>query len=69
MRATERLVDSPACLVADANALGGNLERILKAAGQDVPTSKPILEINVSHPIVKRLRDGCLEGDWTRAER
>jgi molecular chaperone HtpG len=63
VRKTERLTDSPACLVGDQHGLGTNLERILKAAGQNVPGSKPVLEINPGHPIVQRLRE---EGDETR---
>jgi molecular chaperone HtpG len=57
VRATLRLTESPACLVADENDLSANLQRMLKAAGQKVPTSKPILEINPHHPLVARLRD------------
>jgi molecular chaperone HtpG len=56
VRVTHRLTGSPACLVADSNDLGGHLQRMLKAAGQSVPTSKPILEINPQHPIVQRLK-------------
>ena len=56
VRVTHRLTDSPACLVADANDLSGNLERILKAAGQKVPNSKPILEINPGHPLIAKLK-------------
>ncbi|HEY0064191.1 MAG TPA: molecular chaperone HtpG, partial [Telluria sp.] len=52
VRVTFRLTDSPACLVADENELSGNLLRMLKAAGQDAPESKPILEINPDHPLV-----------------
>ncbi|WP_036302419.1 molecular chaperone HtpG [Methylotenera sp. L2L1] len=55
VRVTHRLTDSPACLVSDAQDLSGNLARILKAAGQNAPESKPILEINPSHKLVKRL--------------
>lgn len=55
VRVTHRLTDSPACLVSDAQDLSGNLARILKAAGQNAPDSKPILEINPSHKLVKRL--------------
>jgi molecular chaperone HtpG len=55
VRVTHRLTDSPACLVSDAQDLSGNLARILKAAGQNAPTSKPILEINPSHKLIKRL--------------
>ena len=57
VRVTNRLTDSPACLVADEHDMGMNLARILKAAGQEAPPSKPILEINPSHPVVKRLED------------
>ena len=69
VRTTERLTDSPACLVSDSHGLGTNLERILKAAGQQVPDSKPILEINAAHPIVKRLKneaDDTRFADWSR---
>ena len=56
VRVTHRLTDSPACLVSDEHGMSTNLERLLKAAGQNVPTSKPILEINPAHPIVERLK-------------
>ncbi len=55
VKISHRLTDSPACIVADENDLGGHMQRLLKAAGQEVPTSKPILEINPKHPIVKTL--------------
>jgi molecular chaperone HtpG len=57
VRVTHRLTDSPACLVSDANDLSGNLARMLKAAGQTAPESKPILEINPGHKLVKRLEN------------
>ena len=69
VRVTHRLTDSPACLVADAHAMGMNLERLLKAAGQSVPGSKPILEINPQHPLVQRLKyesEGTRFEDWSR---
>ncbi len=56
VRVTHRLTDSPSCIVADEHDLGGNLARILKAAGQQAPESKPILEINPKHPAVQRLK-------------
>ena len=56
VRVTMRLTESPACLVADEHDIGGNLARILKAAGQKAPESAPILEINPSHPIVLLLK-------------
>jgi molecular chaperone HtpG len=56
VRVTHRLTDSPACLVAGEHDLSGNLARILKAAGQKAPESKPILEVNPEHRLVKRLK-------------
>ena len=69
VRVTHRLTDSPACLVADAHDMSGNLARLLKAAGQEAPVSKPILEINPQHPVVQRLRaeaqrEGGKFDDW-----
>ena len=66
VRITFRLTDSPACLVADDNELSGNLMRMLKAAGQSAPESKPILEINPDHPLVQRLKpDDAKFDDWS----
>ncbi|MBK6958852.1 MAG: molecular chaperone HtpG [Nitrosomonas sp.] len=56
VRVTFRLIESPACLVADTFDMGGNLERLLKSAGQKVQHAKPILEINPNHPMVQRLK-------------
>ena len=67
VRITHRLTDSPACLVSEEHDLGTNLERILKEAGQEVPKSKPILEINPEHPMVIRLNgktDSAEINDW-----
>ncbi|PTQ87578.1 molecular chaperone HtpG [Nitrosomonas ureae] len=55
VRVTFRLTESPACLVADTYDMGGNLERLLKSAGQKIQHTKPILEINPHHPMVQRL--------------
>ena len=68
VRATERLTDSPACLVSDEHGPSMNFERIMKAAGQHVPPVKPILEVNADHPLVKRLKEESDEqkfADWT----
>ena len=66
VRVTFRLTDSPACLVADENELSGNLLRMLKAAGQDAPEAKPILEINPEHPLVQRLKyEDAKFDDWS----
>ena len=56
VRITHRLTESPACLVADEHDMSGNLARLLKAAGQQGPAVKPILEINPKHPVVLRLK-------------
>jgi molecular chaperone HtpG len=69
VRVTHRLTDSPACLVSGAHDMSGNLERILKAAGQKAPSNKPVLEINPHHPIVKKLdaeSDELRFADWAR---
>ncbi len=65
VRISTRLTESPSCLVADEHEMGGNLARILKAAGQKVPEAKPILEVNPGHPIVARLDSADPRlGDW-----
>jgi molecular chaperone HtpG len=65
VRVTNRLTDSPACLVADEQDVSANLARILKAAGQQAPMSKPILEINPRHPVVLRLKyEDAKFADW-----
>ena len=55
VRATTRLVDSPACLVVQDGGMSMQLARMLKAAGQPAPSVKPILEVNASHPLVKKI--------------
>ena len=68
VRVTQRLTESPVCLVADEHDMGMHLERLLKAAGQNVPTVKPILEVNTQHPLVQRLKnesDDGRFGDWS----
>lgn len=66
VRVTFRLTDSPACLVADEHELSGNLLRMLKAAGQNAPESKPILEINPNHALVQRLKyEDANFNDWS----
>ena len=68
VRVTHRLTDSAACLVADEHAMSGNLERLLKQAGQAVNSSKPILEINPQHMFVRKLQadmDGDRFSDWS----
>lgn len=69
IRVSHRLTDSPACLVANAGAMDANMERIMKSMGQEVPSSKRVMEINVEHPLVERLQSEADEdrfADWTR---
>jgi molecular chaperone HtpG len=65
VRTTHRLTDSPACLVVQEDDMGAQMRRILEAAGQSLPSSKPILEINPLHPLVQRLKQ---EGNATRRD-
>jgi molecular chaperone HtpG len=62
VRVTTRLVDSPACLVVEEGDMSGHLARLLKQAGQAAPNSKPTLEVNAEHALVKRL-DGSSNFD------
>lgn len=69
VRVTQRLTESPVCLVADEHDMGMHLERLLKAAGQNVPGSKPILEVNPHHALVERLKsesDDTRFGEWSQ---
>ena len=68
VKVTHRLTDSPACLVVGEHDISGNLERILKAAGQNTPENKPILEVNPNHKLINKLekvQDNQLFNDYT----
>ncbi len=65
VRVSNRLTASPACLVSDEHDMGANMERILKAVGQDVPKFKPIFELNPDHPLVAKLKGEAEEGRFT----
>ena len=56
VRLTHRLTSSPACLVTGEQDMSANLERILRSAGQHVPATKPVFELNPEHPLVARLK-------------
>ena len=56
VRITHRLTDSPSCLVLDQHDMGLQMQQIMKAAGQNVPVAKPILELNPEHPLVSQLK-------------
>ena len=69
VRVTNRLTDSPVCLVAAEHGLSRHLERLLREQGQDVPESRPVFEINPDHPVIQRLKqetDETLLADWTQ---
>jgi len=55
VRVSHRLTDSPACLVVEEHDMSANLARVLKSVGQDAPEIKPIMEINLQHPLLERL--------------
>ena len=68
VRVSSRLVDSPSCLVSDEDEMSMNLSRMLKAAGQDAPSVEPILEVNIHHPIVKKMaaeKEAARFSDWS----
>jgi len=69
VRVSHRLTDSPSCLVQGEHEMAMHMQRLMKQAGHDVPLSKPSLEINPGHALVKRLReeqDGSRFAAWSR---
>ena len=69
VRLSKRLTDSPACLVVDEHAMSGHLERMLREAGQQLPDSKPHLELNPDHALVRQLKTETDENrlrDWSQ---
>ena len=68
VRVTHRLTDSPACLVVGEGEVSGNLERLLKAAGQKAPAAVPVLEINPGHALIRRIEREPDEriADWAQ---
>jgi molecular chaperone HtpG len=61
VRITHRLTDSPACVVVAEHDMGAQMRRILEAAGQKLPETKPIFELNPEHPLVKKLEQESSE--------
>lgn len=57
VRVSQRLVESPSCVVAQEGAPSGFLQRMLEEAGQAMPQIKPVLEINAEHPLIVRMKD------------
>jgi molecular chaperone HtpG len=57
IRVSQRLTDSPACLVVEEHDMSANLARVLKSVGQDAPQTKPIMEVNTTHPLVQQLEN------------
>jgi molecular chaperone HtpG len=64
VRTTVRLADSPACLVLGEHDLGAQMRRILEAAGQKAPATKPVLEINPTHPLLQRIANTTDESSF-----
>ena len=67
VKVTSRLTDTPACVVAGAGEMSSQMIKLMQAAGQAVPESKPVFELNPEHPLVKRLdseQDEALFGQW-----
>ena len=68
VRLSKRLTTSPACLVSSAEQPSANLERLLQAAGQEVPKTKRILELNMEHPVIalaQKNQDVAELKDWS----
>ena len=69
VRLTDRLTDSPACLVSDEHGMSARQEKVLREAGHEVPKQKRILELNADHAVVKKLQglgDESGFADWTK---
>lgn len=69
VRITRRLTESPACIVVDEHEMTPQMERIMRAAGQQVPVSKPILELNPEHALILKLKEELNDEkftDWTQ---
>ena len=68
VRVSTRLTESPSCLVVEQQDMAVSMQKILKQAGHEVPKIEPILEINIEHPLVKRLNDELDDAkfsDWS----
>lgn len=65
VQVSSRLADTPACLVLAEGDLGAQMRRILAASGQAVPETKPVLEVNVSHPLIQRLDELTQESEFS----
>jgi molecular chaperone HtpG len=65
VRVSQRLTESPSCLVLDEYDMALHMQRLLKAAGHAVPSAAPILEINPSHPLLQRFE---AESDEARSQ-
>jgi molecular chaperone HtpG len=65
VRVSQRLTDSPSCLVMGEHDMAVHMQQMLKQAGHDVPVSKPDLEINPGHPLVSRLKEEADEARFS----
>ena len=68
VRGSERLTKSPSCIVLNEHDMSMHMQQLLKQAGQDLPSSKPTLEVNVDHPMLKQMKSEKDEdrfGEWS----
>lgn len=61
VKVSTRLTDSPCCLVMNAHDMGAQMRQIMEAAGQSMPETKPVLEVNPTHPLIEKLREEIQE--------
>jgi molecular chaperone HtpG len=66
VRVTNRLTDSPCCVVFDEDGMSGHMQRIMQAAGQSFPAAKPVLELNPEHPLIAKVKADNDEIRFTR---
>jgi molecular chaperone HtpG len=57
VRNSVRLTQSPSCIVLNEHDMAMYMQQLMKQAGQEMPTSKPVLEVNTGHPILKRMQE------------
>jgi len=67
VRMSQRLTDSPSCLVLNDSDMSEQMQKIMEAAGQFAPKAQPVLELNADHALVKKLQDLADDGleDWS----
>jgi molecular chaperone HtpG len=64
VKPTQRLAESPACLVRASGEMSAQMRRLMEAAGQSMPAQKPTLEVNPGHPLIARLEATTDDGEF-----